>query len=90
MIEHPDGEFAIFVGHVETPERAHPFEVWVNGAEPAARPWGQVPWCGSTKRIIKENPKSETRLRTNRRKVRTQPFGNGWKASQTGQTIPET
>jgi len=33
MIEHPDGEFAIFVGHVETPERAHPFEVWVNGAE---------------------------------------------------------
>jgi len=33
MIEHPHGEFAIFVGHVETPERAHPFEVWVNGAE---------------------------------------------------------
>ncbi|HZF18845.1 MAG TPA: adenosylcobalamin-dependent ribonucleoside-diphosphate reductase [Burkholderiales bacterium] len=33
MIEHPDGEFAIFVGHVETPERVHPFEVWVNGAE---------------------------------------------------------
>src|SRR5262245_25120506 len=33
MIEHPDGEFAIFVGHVDTPERAHPFEVWVNGAE---------------------------------------------------------
>jgi ribonucleoside-diphosphate reductase alpha chain len=33
MIEHPYGEFAIFVGHVETPERAHPFEVWVNGAE---------------------------------------------------------
>jgi ribonucleoside-diphosphate reductase alpha chain len=32
MIEHPHGEFAIFVGHVETPERAHPFEVWVNGA----------------------------------------------------------
>src|SRR5712671_619245 len=33
MIEHPHGEFAIFVGHVETPERAHPFEDWVNGAE---------------------------------------------------------
>jgi ribonucleoside-diphosphate reductase alpha chain len=33
MIEHPHGEFAIFVGHVETPERAHPFEIWVNGAE---------------------------------------------------------
>src|SRR5690349_8490250 len=33
MIEHPHGEFAIFVGHVETPERAQPFEVWVNGAE---------------------------------------------------------
>src|SRR6195256_253008 len=33
MIEHPHGEFALFVGHVETPERAHPFEVWVNGAE---------------------------------------------------------
>ena len=33
MIEHPEGEFAIFVGHVETSERAHPFEVWVNGAE---------------------------------------------------------
>jgi ribonucleoside-diphosphate reductase alpha chain len=33
MIEHPHGEFAIFVGHVESPERAHPFEVWVNGAE---------------------------------------------------------
>jgi len=33
MIEHPYGEFAIFVGHIETPERAHPFEVWVNGAE---------------------------------------------------------
>ena len=33
MIEHPHGEFAIFVGHVETPESAHPFEVWVNGAE---------------------------------------------------------
>jgi ribonucleoside-diphosphate reductase alpha chain len=33
MIEHPDGEFAIFVGHVDTPERAQPFEVWVNGAE---------------------------------------------------------
>jgi len=33
MIEHPHGEFAIFVGHVEAPGRTHPFEVWVNGAE---------------------------------------------------------
>src|SRR6195256_4154474 len=33
MIEHPHGEFAIFVGHVETEQSAHPFEVWVNGAE---------------------------------------------------------
>jgi len=33
MIEHPHGEFAIFVGHVESDSRARPFEVWVNGAE---------------------------------------------------------
>jgi ribonucleoside-diphosphate reductase alpha chain len=32
MIEHPQGSFAIFVGHIENGE-AHPFEVWVNGAE---------------------------------------------------------
>ena len=33
MIEHPGGEFALFVGHVEEEGRAFPFEVWVNGAE---------------------------------------------------------
>src|SRR5712691_10011082 len=33
MIEHPHGQFALFVGHVENETRAHPFEVWVNGAE---------------------------------------------------------
>jgi ribonucleoside-diphosphate reductase alpha chain len=44
MIEHPGGEFALFVGHVEDEDeggapsivsgrRAFPFEVWVNGAE---------------------------------------------------------
>jgi ribonucleoside-diphosphate reductase alpha chain len=33
MIEHPHGEFAIFVGHVESDSRPRPFEVWVNGAE---------------------------------------------------------
>jgi ribonucleoside-diphosphate reductase alpha chain len=32
MVESPTGQFAIFVGHVENGE-AHPFEVWVNGAE---------------------------------------------------------
>ena len=32
MIEHPHGEFAVFVGHVEN-GRNHAFEVWVNGAE---------------------------------------------------------
>ncbi|MBI3371787.1 MAG: adenosylcobalamin-dependent ribonucleoside-diphosphate reductase [Betaproteobacteria bacterium] len=32
MIEHPHGEFALFVGHVEN-GRNHAFEVWVNGAE---------------------------------------------------------
>jgi ribonucleoside-diphosphate reductase alpha chain len=33
MIEHPHGHFALFVGHVENEVHAHPFEVWVNGAE---------------------------------------------------------
>jgi ribonucleoside-diphosphate reductase alpha chain len=33
MIEHPHGDFALFVGHVENEARAHPFEAWVNGAE---------------------------------------------------------
>jgi ribonucleoside-diphosphate reductase alpha chain len=33
MIEHPHGEFAIFVGHVQTEQQVHPFEIWVNGAE---------------------------------------------------------
>jgi len=28
MIEHPTASSRSFVGHVETPERAHPFEVW--------------------------------------------------------------
>jgi ribonucleoside-diphosphate reductase alpha chain len=32
MVESPFGQFAIFVGHVENGD-AHPFEVWVNGAE---------------------------------------------------------
>ena len=32
MAEMPAGSFAIFVGHVENGD-AHPFEVWVNGAE---------------------------------------------------------
>src|SRR5438552_11805939 len=33
MIEHPHGDFALFVGHVENEARAHPFEAWVKGAE---------------------------------------------------------
>jgi ribonucleoside-diphosphate reductase alpha chain len=33
MIQHPGGDFALFVGHVEEEGRAFPFEVWVNGAE---------------------------------------------------------
>ena len=33
MIEHPHGDFALFVGHVENELHAHPFEVWVNGGE---------------------------------------------------------
>ncbi len=32
MIEHPHGNFAVFVGHVEN-GRPHAFEVWVNGSE---------------------------------------------------------
>src|SRR3954468_9816595 len=32
MIEHPHGDFALFVGHVEK-ARVHPFEAWVNGSE---------------------------------------------------------
>ncbi|MBI1173748.1 MAG: adenosylcobalamin-dependent ribonucleoside-diphosphate reductase [Sideroxydans sp.] len=32
MVEHPQGSFAIFVSHI-TNGQAHPFEVWVNGAE---------------------------------------------------------
>jgi len=33
MVEHPGGEFGLFVGHVEEDGRVFPFEVWVNGAE---------------------------------------------------------
>jgi len=33
MIEHPHGDFALFVGHVENETHTHPFEAWVNGAE---------------------------------------------------------
>ncbi len=33
MIRQPQGEFALFVGHVDEDGRAFPFEVWVNGAE---------------------------------------------------------
>ncbi|MCW5625599.1 MAG: adenosylcobalamin-dependent ribonucleoside-diphosphate reductase, partial [Burkholderiales bacterium] len=33
MIEHPGGEFALFVGHTEANGRAFPFEAWVNGTE---------------------------------------------------------
>ena len=32
MIEHPQGHFAVFVGHVEN-GKSHAFEVWVNGSE---------------------------------------------------------
>jgi len=32
MVEYPKGKFALFVGHVQNGE-AHPFEIWVNGAE---------------------------------------------------------
>ena len=33
MMDHPDGKFALFVGHVEEEGQAFPFEVWVNGNE---------------------------------------------------------
>jgi len=33
MIETPNGEFALFVGHIEQNARPVPFEVWVNGSE---------------------------------------------------------
>ncbi len=33
MLRHPQGDFALFVGHVETAAGAFPFEAWVNGAE---------------------------------------------------------
>jgi len=32
MVDSPAGSFAVFVGHIEN-GAAHPFEVWVNGAE---------------------------------------------------------
>ncbi|MBI2961858.1 MAG: adenosylcobalamin-dependent ribonucleoside-diphosphate reductase [Betaproteobacteria bacterium] len=32
MIRYPQGEFALFIGHIEN-GKAFPFEVWVNGAE---------------------------------------------------------
>jgi ribonucleoside-diphosphate reductase alpha chain len=33
MIRYPQGDFALFVGHVDAPDGAFPFEAWVNGAE---------------------------------------------------------
>jgi ribonucleoside-diphosphate reductase alpha chain len=33
MVEHPLGDFAIFVGHADNNGSAFPFEVWVNGSE---------------------------------------------------------
>jgi ribonucleoside-diphosphate reductase alpha chain len=33
MLQHPHGDFALFVGHTETDGKMFPFEVWVNGAE---------------------------------------------------------
>jgi ribonucleoside-diphosphate reductase alpha chain len=33
MVRYPGGDFALFVGHVETPAGAFPFEAWINGAE---------------------------------------------------------
>lgn len=32
MVDHPQGSFAVFIGHIENGEK-HPFEVWINGAE---------------------------------------------------------
>ncbi|MDB5803750.1 MAG: ribonucleoside-diphosphate reductase, adenosylcobalamin-dependent [Betaproteobacteria bacterium] len=33
MMDHPDGKFALFVGHVMEEGNSFPFEVWVNGTE---------------------------------------------------------
>ncbi|MFO0234678.1 MAG: ribonucleoside-diphosphate reductase, adenosylcobalamin-dependent, partial [Burkholderiales bacterium] len=33
LVEHPAGDFAVVVGHVEQAGRARPFEVWVTGDE---------------------------------------------------------
>jgi ribonucleoside-diphosphate reductase alpha chain len=34
VVRHPLGDFAVFIGHVESDGgRAYPFEVWINGAE---------------------------------------------------------
>ncbi len=33
MIEHPGGEFALFVGHIDQQGGKFPFEAWVNGTE---------------------------------------------------------
>ena len=33
MVRHPQGDFALFVGHVDSAAGAFPFEAWVNGAE---------------------------------------------------------
>ncbi|MBM3345179.1 MAG: adenosylcobalamin-dependent ribonucleoside-diphosphate reductase [Betaproteobacteria bacterium] len=33
MMQHPGGEFALFVGHIEDELKKFPFEVWVNGTE---------------------------------------------------------
>ena len=33
LVEHPAGDFAVVVGHVEQAGRARPFEVWVTGNE---------------------------------------------------------
>jgi ribonucleoside-diphosphate reductase alpha chain len=32
-VEHPLGNFAVFIGHVDRESGPYPFEVWVNGAE---------------------------------------------------------
>ncbi len=32
-VRHPLGNFAVFIGHVETDGSRYPFEVWVNGSE---------------------------------------------------------
>ncbi|MBH9552093.1 adenosylcobalamin-dependent ribonucleoside-diphosphate reductase [Inhella gelatinilytica] len=33
MVRHPHGDFALFIGELNEPGGARPFEVWVNGAE---------------------------------------------------------